>query len=407
LGEWLQVLGGEVEKTPVGIAATSSELALATKAQGWLLRADVDPETHARLAGSAGHAVLRKLLTAERTAPALVTRDTGYLITALENWLGDYDRNALLPNIVHDMKVLEYVTGRGIAVGMTALKDALDCAVVGPGMALEAPRFYQQVGMPLARHNAQTHVIYVDPEVPAQAAGAKPWSRWTLTYDYLLFRVLAHYTRDPTMTRWFEEGRSPLQEFSSYLELNSKEATAFLLWMVCGEEEELVSRYYPDWATLMPEAPQLIKASRVDKTLPNLRLGLIRLTDQYAISRKTETLYGRRSPWGLKPQELLHFVIMGSVNDLLDVVVASIIRLGSDAHWLVPEASTKYNHWLRAQVVGYSKEEPMDWQRKLEELGQLNNPLGAVSLEPRVSVEVARRGVDTLRARIKELGGEE
>jgi hypothetical protein len=374
LGEWLQVLGGEVEKTPVGTAATSSELALATKAQGWLLPSQdwLTAPPQPIIQG-----VLNRALTIERTAPALVTRDTGYLITALENWLGYYDRTALLPNIVHDMKVLEYATGRGIAVGMTALKDALDCAVVGPGMALEAPRFYQQVGLPLVRHNARKPHIQSDPT----------WSRWTLTYDWLLFKVLAHYTRDPTMTRWFEEGRSPLQEFSSYLELNSKEATAFLLWMVCGEEEELVSRYYPDWATLMPEAPQLIKVSRVDKTLPNLRLGLIRLTDQYAISRKAETLYGRRSPWGLKPQELLHFVIMGSVNDLLDVVVASLIKMGSDSHWLVPEANTKYNHWLRAQIVGYNKEDPMEWQRQLEQLGQLNNPLGVVSLEPKVSVE--------------------
>jgi hypothetical protein len=369
-----------VDKTPVGIAVSRNELALATKAQGWLLMMrDWPPITSQPIVQS----VLGKALTTERTAPALVTRDTGRLMGALDEWLGGYDRNALLSNVVHDMGALEYATGRAVARDQSPLKDALDCAVVGPGMALEAPRFYREVGMPLVRHNAQvdTAIMRGTPDE------IKSWGRWTLTYDWLLFKVLAHYTRDPTLTRWLQEGRSPMQEFASYLELDSKAAVAFLLWMVCGESEELVSTYYPDWAAVMPESLQLIKASRVDKNLPNLRLGLIRLTDQFATARKTMTMYGRRSPWGLRPEELLHFVIMGSVNDLLDVVVASIIHMGSEQHWLVPSSQSKYNHWLRATIVGYTKEEPMEWQRQLEELGTLNNPLDVVSLEPKVSVE--------------------
>jgi hypothetical protein len=366
-----------VDKTPVGIAASRNELALATKAQGWLLMMrDWPPLTSQPIVQS----VLGKALTTERTAPALVTRDTGRLMVALDEWLGEYDRDTLLPNIVHDMGALEYATGRAIARDQSPLKDALDCAVVGPGLALEAPRFYREVGMPLVRHNARG--------LNYESLGTNSeTSRWTLTYDWLLFKMLAHYTRDPTLIRWFQEGRSPMQEFASYLELDSKEAVAFLLWMVCGESGELVSRYYPDWAACLPESLQLIKASRVDKNLPNLRMGLIRLTDQYATARKTTTMYGRRSPWGLRPEELLHFVIMGSVNDLLDVVVASIIDMGSEQHWLVPASESKYSHWLRAQIVGYTKENSMEWQQNLEKLGTLNNPLGVVPLEPRVSVE--------------------
>jgi hypothetical protein len=267
------------------------------------------------------------------------------------------------------------------------LKDALDCAVIGPGMALEAPRFYQQVGLPLMRFNSRIDPLGVpltDSETGRLTDGIH---RWTLTYDWLLFRVLAHLTRDPTLTRWFQEERSPTQEFASYLELDSKQSIAFLLWMVCGEEEELVSRHYPDWAAFIPEAPQLIKASRVDKNLPNLRLGLIRLTEQYTTASRATTLYGRRSPWGLRPPELLHFSIMGSVNDLLDVAMASIISMESESHVLIPEAQTRYNHWLRAKIVGYTKVEPLEWQQQLEQLGHLNHPLGQVQLEPRVSVE--------------------
>lgn len=366
LGEWLQKMGSEVEKTPVGIAATPTELALATREQGWLL-----PQQFPTLT-----AILSNLLT-ERTSPALVTRDTGALVAALEAWLGmGYDRNNLLPNLIHDMTAMEYATGRPIVRGISPLKDALDCAVVGPGMALECPRFYQQVGLPLVRFNAKG-IRSMDAAM----------SQWTVTYDWLLFRVLAHLTHDPTMTHWLIDGLSPTSELSSCLELPTDEAIAFLLWQICGEDTSLLSRHYPDWAAKLPEAPQLIRESRLNKTLPALRLGLIQLTEQYATARRANTLYGRLSPWGLTPAELLHFTIAGAVHDVLDVVSASILKEGSETHWLVPEENTKYNYFLRATIRGYTSEDPMVWEQKIEAIGALGQPLGMVPLAPNVSVE--------------------
>ncbi len=370
LGTWLQEMGAGVEKTPVGIAATPTELALATKAQGWLL-----PQQFPVLT-----AILLKALLTERTAPALITRDMGALVGnwGLEAWLGmGYDRNNLLPNIVHDMTAMEYATGRAIARGISPLKDALDCAVVGPGMALECPRFYQQVGLPLVRFNLRGKDLSIDPAM----------SRWTVTYDWLLFQVLAHLTRDPTLTRWLNTGLSPTAEFSSYMELPTDEAIAFLLWMVCGEDEALLSRYYPDWAAKLPETPQLIKAARVDKMMPALRLGLLQLTDQYATDRRAVTLYGRLSPWGLTPAELLRFTIMGAVRDILDVVSASILKAGSEVHWLRPEVDTRYNYFLRATITGYTADDPMEWQQTLTKIGTLGQPFAMLFLAPNVNVE--------------------
>ncbi len=370
MGEWLHGVGADVDKTPVGISASGSDIALATKSQGWLITPGAPP---------AAYSVLRKGLTGERTAPALVVRDTEAFMLPLSRLLGGESRsdnlNNLLPNIVHDMAALEYTTGRGIARGLSPLKDALDCAVVGPAMALEAPRFYREVGMPLIRHNAKVYGI------DESAVG------WKLTYDWLLFKVLAHYTHDPTLSRWFQDGNNPLDMFGKAVELNAKEASAFLLWMVCGEDEGLLSQHHPDWAAALPEAPQLIKATHIDKNLPSLRLGLIRLTDKYGTSRRAATMYGRHSPWGLRPSELLYFSIMGSVDDILDVAVASIANMGSEAHWLVPEKSARYSRWLRAQVAGYTQEEPMQWEENLTQLASLGSPLGAIPLEPKVSVE--------------------
>ena len=388
LGEWLQVLGSEVDKTLVGVSANSMEMAFATKSQGWLVpRRWQDlligysaTDTTVR---SLVQSVLGKALTSERASPALICRQTELLMAQLEPWLGQgYNRNGLVPNIVHDMAVLEYATGRPVAKDLSPLKDALDCATVGPGQALDAPRFYREVGIPLAQFNAHSLSMAIDKR--REDAEGK---RWTLTYDWLLFRVLTHYTRDPTLTRWFQDSSNPLDMFMRAVDLEPNEAIAFLLWMVCGEKEEMVGQYYPDWATHLPEAPQMVKAARVDKNLPSLRLGLIRLVEQYTMTRRAETLYGRRSPWGLQPHELLHFAIMGSVNDLLDVTMASILNAGSDTHWLQSAQASNYDHWLRATIVGYTQRDSMEWARDLETLGGLSQPLGTVELEPRVSVE--------------------
>lgn len=378
LGEWLLALGSEIEKTPVGLEARLHELALATRERGWVIgkNSPVCP-----LAGQ----MLAKLLLADRTGPALVVRETAAVAQALESWWGgEYDRASLLRNITHDMKALEYTTGRPVLrVGeVDTMKDALDAASVGPMMAIEVPRFYSEVALPLAKHAAQ-----VLPSITNEGQVDSSWHRWTIVYDWLLLRVLAHYTHDPTVTRWFQDELNPLVELGKALELGPEPTVAMLLWMVCGEDERLLSAHYPVWATKLHDTPQLTKAVFVDKRIPNLRLGLVRMLENYMSVRRTNTMYGRRSPLGESPQGLLRYAIMGSVNDILDVAMVSLLNMGSQHHWLMTEEASGYNHWLRSVIAGYTREEPMQWQHDLEQLAPLNGPLGTVSLQPRVVVE--------------------
>lgn len=378
LGEWLLRLGSEVEKVPVGLSAGLHELALATRERGWLIPRGTP-------ASPLIAPMLGKLLLAERTGPALVLRNTSLAADALDSWLGpDYDRASLLANVVHEMTALEYATGRPVlrAYDTPTLQDALDAATVGPMMAVEVPRFYRDVGLPLGKHRAQKlEPIYHD-GVPDEG-----WHRWTVMYDWLLFKVLAHYTHDPTLIRWFQEERNPMTELGQLLELMPEQAIAFILWMCCGEDEGLLSKSYPDWAARMPENPQLVKAARADKHIPTLRLGLVRMLEKFGFERRAMTLYGRRAPWGLPPPELLHFTILGSVSDILDVAAVSLINLGSNTHWLMRESDSGYSFWLRATLVGYIRRDSLQWQQELEQLTPLNNPLGMVSLAPKVFVE--------------------
>ena len=380
-GSWLAHLGSGIDKIPTAISVNKSTLAIATREEGWLVEMkDLPLDSVGSRAPFFAiiQVMLRHALTQERGAPAIVTRNLTNLLPALEIWLGEeYDRGGFISNVRQDLTALQYATGRPAGVPLTPLKDALDCVVVGPALALDAPRFYLQVGLPLVKHTAAGQDIDLD---------TKGLQSWTLTYDWLLFKVLAWYTKDPTFRRWVADDENPSVSFAEIVGLPVKDAISLLLWMVCGESLELVSQAYPDWAPGVPETPQLIKAGRIDKHLPNLSLGLSSMMEELTRNRRAQTLYGRLAPWGLTPPQLLNFTLMGSVHDVLDVTVASIIEMKGLAHWLVPEKTTKYSHWLRAIVKGYSVGDAGEWKKQLLQTGRLNNPFGTILLEPKVSV---------------------
>lgn len=370
LAEWLREQGGLNDQPPLGIAVRENELAFANREQGWILRDSSEVVK----------SVLATCLLTERSSPTFIARNIPDTVFGLFSWWlpeeAQSKRDIFIGQVIHDMTALSYSIGRPIATTMSALQDALDAATVGHMMALDAPRFYQQVGLPVKKEKARLQTWEIE-----------GLHRWTLTYDYLLFKVLTHYTRDPTLVKWWQEGVNPLTEFSTLLELDSKQAAAYLLWMCCAEDDALLANRHPDWFALMPDNPQLIKATKVDKRIPTLRLGLIQLVEGFAAGRRATTLYSRLSPWGLRAPELLHFTLFGSVNDILDVALATFMKTESQYQYLVPESVNGYSPWLRAQFIGYTAQDPMVWQQELEQVGALSAPLHGCQLSPKVSVE--------------------
>jgi len=362
LGLWLQKMGAQIEKTPVGLSVSAADMAFATSEQGWI----VPFATFSQIAGS----VLRKYLFSERNSPAYCVRNCAVTVAYLDDWFG-IGASDVTNNVIHDMTALERTTGRPIAQGLTTLRDALDCAVVAPMMAIEASSYYREVGLPLAKRRA----VSVEGED----------SNWSLRYDWLLFKVVGHYTRDPTLNKWFNGGSNPLAAFATACGgLTAEEASAFFLWMVCGEDDFTLAELHPVWATRMPESPQLVKAAYIDKNLPTLRLALNRMSQAYASSRRAITMYGRHSPWGLTTQALLHFAIMGSVEDIINVVDASLHKMGSEQHHVV---RGEHDDWNRVFIKGQTTGQDLDtFEREVEELAKLGTPLGAIELEPKVSI---------------------
>ncbi|KKL71310.1 hypothetical protein LCGC14_2096210, partial [marine sediment metagenome] len=290
------------------------------------------------------------------------------------------ERELLLEKFLHDMGVLNYSTGHPF-IGrsqITGIRDALDAATVGPMMAVEAPAYHYKIGMPLLRHLQSLRVFSIGPEA----------HRWSITYDYLIFRIAAHYTRDPTMIKWFIDGKDPLHEFGEVTQLGRNEAMSFFLWLLCGEDMVLMEKEHPQWVSHMPDNPQMVKAQHIDKKIPSFRMGLINLMEQAQVDRRAFTFWGRLSPPRLSPAELLHFTLFGSVKDLLDVVVVSIANNGSSNHWFRTDEENELDYWLRARIVGYNRDaDVQQWQQFLENIAGLNDPLMGTKLDAKVNVE--------------------
>lgn len=364
---WLIDLGNEIDKTMVGIAVYRDEIAFATPAKVWKVPTDI----------YAAKDVLRNVLVSEKAAPALISRDAKYDINQLDKYLKltREEKKILSRNFVHDMRALEYVTGYSLTLNRGSLpitNDALDAATVGTMMAIDLPPYYTQVAMPLIGYTP----VLADEET----------SRWSIIYEHLLFRILAHYTQDPTIVSLLNDNQDPMEKFAEIVELDKQQAQAFLLWMCCGEDMSVLNKYHRLEAREMPESPQLIKATKIDKKIPTLRLGLIRMIEQFTNNKRAHTLYGRQSPLGSSREELLHFVLFGSISDILDVVMVSLLNLGSDTHVLLIEGSTNYPYSTRALIVGRTDQPAIEWQNQLEQLAPLNNPLNQVTLNPKVSV---------------------
>ena len=376
---WLRDLGNGIDKTMVGVAAYQNEIAFATgppEVRIWVLPTSMYVLKE----------VLKNVIVSERSSPAFISRNAQADISRLSERLelSHQEIQILSTNFVHDMTALEYTTGHPIiprGVNLSIKNDALDAATVGPMMAIDLPSFYTQVAMPLMRYSPDGG------QYSTEEREEKSFSRWSIVYEHLLFRMLAHYTQDPTIINWLNDGKNPMKEFATLVELEEQQALAFLLWMCCDEDVSLLVKKYPRESSFMPESPQLIKVTQIDKKIPILRLGFIRLIESFSNTKKSHTLYGRQSPWGASIEELLHFVLFGSISDILDVAMVSLKNLGSDSHYLIVDNASNYPLFSRATIAGWTDRPAIEWQNQLEQIAPLSNPLNQVTLNVKVGVE--------------------
>ena len=366
---WLTEQTHATVREPIGIscAVVEEHIAFASKERGWLFKTYNTSHLHAR------RGVLQQAL-GSAVHPIFISRDSIGDIAALKEFI-DLSIEDITRCFVDDMEQLSYATGREVMPrgSMTPLKDALDCANVGPRMATTAPQFYRAVGMPVLRNLAREQL------------GSWPDKNLTVVYENLLLKVLAHYTLDPTITAWLGDAEvEPFTKLSEMLRLKQDETMMFLLWLCCNQDYQTLSDIYGDGVASLPDNVGILVTEVVDKQLPNLRLGLMELSERLAMQSQVTTLHDRVLPYGMGSGRTLHGVIIGGIQDILDVAVASLLNAGATDVAVTETIPLRYNGYMRGVITGFIKDNSLESQHDIKQLTELAHPLGFLSLEPQV-----------------------
>lgn len=371
LGGWLNWQGRQEESDPLGIALREGVWTFATKGSGWLV---VLTDENRELL----HQTIKLNLIEGTNPPIIALRDMALDIPeiVLRLSLGAEDELQLLKRVSVDISILSYATGiPGARSGnMNALTDALDISTVGVQMSVEPGGYYRNVGLPLGRMKLARPV-----------AGER---RWSVTYDYLLLRVLAHYTGDPLMARWFTDDKDPWLELKDLLELDDDPAMALIAWVACAMDEDVLRQRSEEYYENLPTNPRLLLATHIDKNLPTLRIGIDALLARYQTAPHTaKTLYQRRVVMGASPAQAGAHHLWGSVEDIVSVALVSFGNLGGTG---ITSMDSSNPQWMRATIMGYTNKETIPWERELKSMATLGEPLrtalSSTMISPKVMV---------------------
>lgn len=378
LGTWLQSQAASSE-APLGIAAQplsvdpGLEIAFASKHEAWHLP-EVPPDQE----------VVRSVLEAAlcvRGGPSLVTRDLVPTFDALKVFLhvGNEELQELLGHFIGSLTDLGYVLGRRVHMAgdfMSAAEDALDVCMTEPQLAIDAPLYYANVALPIAKNTAMG---WREPE--------EGECRFQVTYENLFLRALAFFTGDPTLRRALEDDEDTLEILASKLQIRREQILPFFAWVTLNGDAEAFAFHLPSLRERLPEDPHVVQRMLLDKTMPVVRNWLIEEEQLCLENRGSVTHYGRPSYFGVSPGSALYHRVFGTVRDIIQVAKASLL-LGQTECLL--ETGTAW--WERASVVGHTQADPLLFRQETEHLCALGDPLtrvdGAViPLEPRVSVD--------------------
>jgi len=385
LGQWLQQHAAALEPEDIGFAlwldhpsrSLLPAFAFATRSRGWYL--PYGPLNDVR---QLSNNILKNLLTKEREAPRLITRDLWSDVATLKFQLDLTNDQVyhLTQNFVGEMKSLEHCTGRPILdrdnwPNGNAIMDAFDVITVGKQMEMEVPKYYRDVRLPLMRSMAL--------DVADSAPVDERQIRCTIIYENLLLKVLTHYTQDPSLIKVFADGEDPWAYLIRVLDMPHDAVVSFLLWICCGEDEAVMAQYHNRELQRLPEQPQLVLSQHIYLKLPTLQAKILQIREQFKINSSLKTRYGRRTPWGAYFPQAFHQMILGSVQDILEIALVTLHNDGLSARVL---GNQEQAWWYRATISGRTDQEPMEVQRRVEQMMTLKYPLDNVRLEAKVAL---------------------
>lgn len=381
LGRWIHAHAAA--RSPIGVAAWphSGMSAFADQQAVWLVQSMIED---GRLA-----AVLRSTFMQTLTqpgGPALIARNLQVAYTMLRDFLrleAADPEQALVGNFVGCLDSLGYTIGHRIYpphAFPSAAEDAMDALLTEQQLAIDRPPYYQQVALPNARN---------------RALGARPWREagqvaFTVAYKHLLLRVLAHFSDDPTLLRLLTTPEADvIGGLAGRLNMPPAQVEPFLIWAALTSNQQAFDRFFPELLGRLPEDPYVVQRLLLDKTMPNIRRFVVEHEELCRDNCGAVSLYGRPSPYTRDVPEAMHHLVFGSVRDIIEVAMASILHLVG-ATGEVFEVSAG-GGWESAELTGYAVADPFIFEEQLTAIARLGDPLGStatggVPLEPTVFV---------------------
>ncbi len=343
--EWCRTQGGKT----LGIHVISGYIGIADQEVGWQIRPGND------LVGQVSEGGIKHLLGSE--GPTLVCQDTPSVIPELAALL-QLPIRPLLGLVKGDIASLNQVLGRpqGHPHWTSAADAAYDAAAQQKQWAKGAPQFYDSVAVVRAKqHTMSLH----------ENANGVPF---TIIFDDLLPRVIAHFSQDPTLIAAFRDGEDIVQAITSRLPGVEGRELAVLFWAAMGCEPaswDEVLRYSGQQATT-EALEEMVPA--VQKAFPTLHLSYINQREDYGRERLLSTLYGNPVKYGLTPGEAIARRILWSVGEVPNVVASAF---WNDPEIQVREITGQDQPFLRQHMVkGFVDGEEKEWRPVLEQVSQ-------------------------------------
>lgn len=349
--EWCQAQGG----VDLGIGAVEAEdgwyVGVADQDVGWHFRPS--PDLPGRLTSDA----LRTLLGGANP-PRLIVQDMGQALSLAH--LLTLPPRQLLNQVDGDTARLLDLLGRGREeppYWSSPADAAYDAFVTQRHYAKQAPAFYKAVSVLRGRQKA----LY-------EATGGD-WEgkqRWTIKFQDLALRVIAHFSQEPMLLRAFEEDQDPLAKTIALLGVETEmQAMALIIWAMVGFDTTAVMEKARDYYPHLPVSQTDSYKALCETKMPVLANSFNHHKEDFERDRSLTTLYGNRVGVNWHVSEAIAERYFRSERELLDVCAA--------AFWDDGEITIAGIGWGQrtSSVNGWVEGDRAQWHDIISQVGEL------------------------------------
>lgn len=240
--------------------------------------------------------------------------------------------------------------------------DAVDAAMNGPQLSsalqgTQAEKWYLHVYRPWVWWMARKYLGKLK----------KKERKFIVKYDDLFWKMLGFFSNDPGLIELFrdEDHERPEAHFARKLNIREEEVLPFFVWLLIGENLEKMREQYPHFLKRLPDKPEMLKYSVADRVIPVIRLWIAEELEygKTGHAQHFVTVAGRM-PKSRVPSDMLIRKVIGSIDDVELIAIATLLELGNE----IDEVSWGAD-WHDFTIIGYTDSDDMERQQDILNFG--------------------------------------